>query len=248
MTPLRVVTPFRPFQAESLEHQELGPFDWHGAIEMLRESVRRSCDCETVGLTDVDTELPGATFHLPTRERRYLMLWILEVSRAYLESEYFDRDTVFCSPDMLIFGDLRPWMVADFGIVVRPEHERPILNAVQWWPVASRQKLIALYRKAEKIARRLPEPMLIWGADSEPFRILLEPIASGLGFRKRTGGLFVNQIHAREVLTPLSSAMSAALEQDAAEWPSVPIVDFRVTRKHHMRRYFDATLGKAVAA
>jgi hypothetical protein len=82
---VRVVTPFRPFEPESREHLELGPFDWIGAIGMLRASVERSCHCETVAVTDVDTTLPGPTFQYATTHRR-LMLWILDVSLRYLES------------------------------------------------------------------------------------------------------------------------------------------------------------------
>jgi hypothetical protein len=38
--------------------------------------------------------------------------------------------------------------LGDFGIVIRPDHDRPILNSVQWWPVASKARLIALYEQA----------------------------------------------------------------------------------------------------
>ena len=58
---MRVVSPYRPFVPESGSHQALGPFDWVGALGMLRTSVRVACGCETYALTDVDTTLPGPT-------------------------------------------------------------------------------------------------------------------------------------------------------------------------------------------
>ena len=44
---MRVVSPFRPFPAESDPHRALGPFDWVEALRMLRASVLQACDCET---------------------------------------------------------------------------------------------------------------------------------------------------------------------------------------------------------
>lgn len=241
---MRVVTPYRPFAPESREHLQLGPFDWLGAIAMLRASVTRFCQCETVAITDRDTTLPGPTYRYATRERR-LMLWILEVSRCYLASPDFTEDTVMCSPDSLVFGDLRPWFIGDFGIVVRPDHARPILNSLQWWPVAARAALVALYDRALAIARTLPDDLQAWGADSEPFRQLLDPIAVGCHPR---AGLAAHMVPRTEVLTSLRSREILALEAglDVAR-PEVPVIEFRYMRKQHMRAYFDATIGSAVA-
>jgi hypothetical protein len=74
-TSLRVVSPYRPFVPESQAHQLLGEFDWVAALRMLRVSVTKAMGCDTVAITDVDTDLPGPTFHYETKERR-LMLWI----------------------------------------------------------------------------------------------------------------------------------------------------------------------------
>lgn len=241
---MRVVTPFRPFPAESQEHQALGPFDWIGAIQMLRVSVERSCACETVAITDADTTLPGPMFQYTTRARR-LMHWILEVSLCYLAGPHFDQDTVMVSPDSLVFCDLRPWFAGDFGIVIRPDHERPILNSVQWWPRASRDRLIALYTQAIAIAKTLPEDLQVWGADSEPFRQLLEPMFAGCGPR---GQLVANLIDARNVLHPVSSGIIEALETGGRFKKPTGVIEFRYLRKRVMRDFFNATIGSAVPA
>jgi hypothetical protein len=242
---LRIVTPYRPFEPESVEHRALGPFDWVGAIEMLRISVARSCHCETVTITDRDADVPGLRFQYETRSRR-LMLWILEVSLCYLASPQFDRNTIMLSPDQLVFGDLNVWFAGDFGITVRPYHrERPILNAVQWWPLAGRDKLIALYEQVFALAKTLPEELIVWGADSEPFRQLLAPIVPGRSIRQ---GMDVNLIDSRAILHPCSRDVMDALDQGLPVVARKPMVDFRYTRKLYMRKFFDATIGSAVSA
>jgi hypothetical protein len=243
---MRVVTPYRPFPPESREHIELGPFDWVGAIEMLRVSVDRFCACDTVTLTDIDTDVPGPVFAYRTAERR-LMFWILEVALRYLESAEFDTDTVLVSPDSLVFCDLRQWFAGDIGMVVRPMHpERPILNALQWWPVASKDALVTLYRRALAIAHTLPEDIQVWGADSKPFEKLLKPLVPGCGPRK--SGIVANLIDSRMVMTPLTSEVIKRLEAGEPIQPPSMVVDFRYLRKKFLRRYFDATLAPQVTA
>lgn len=240
---MRVVTPFRPFPAVSDEHRALGPFDWSDAITMLRESVRRSCRCQTVVLTDQDSvaTVPGPVFAYRTTERDYLMLWILEVSLRYLESDDFTEDTAFCSPDVLVFRDLHSWFAGDFGIVVRKHRERPILNSVQWWSRRGKDRLIALYRDAIRIARKSPEASKVWGADSEPFRKLLKPLRPGCGPKR--DGLVVNLVDHRDVLEALTSAAIETLRQGQRPEPARAVIDFRYLRKHYMRAYYDATIG-----
>jgi hypothetical protein len=213
---------------------------------MLRVSVDRSCHCDTVTITDVDTDVPGQSFRFRTTERR-LMFWILEVSLRYLESDYFNEDTVLVSPDSLVFCDLRQWFAGEIGMVVRPQHPmRPILNALQWWPVASKATLVELYRKALAHAHTLPEDIQVWGADSKPFEKLLKPLYPGCGPRKF--GIVANLIDSRQVMTPLTSGMIAALEAGEPIDPPSMVLDFRFLRKKFMRAYFEATLGSRVPA
>lgn len=240
---MRVVTPFRPFEPESREHLELGPFDWIGAIKMLRASVSASCRCETVTITDLDTHLPGPAFQYETARRR-LMLWILEVSLRYLESDDFDCDTVMVSPDILVLGDLRAFFRADLGVIVRASEkfmvaERPLLNSVQWWRVAAKDRLAAFYRQALEIAETLPEDVIRWGADTEPLLRLLSPLAVGCFGRV---GLTVSAMDQREVMGTFSRRIMRHM-QEGRPYQGQPLLDFKYLRKRHLREFFDYAIG-----
>ncbi len=235
MRQLRVVSPYRPFVPESYAHTTLGPFDWVDALRMLRVSVARSNNCETVAITDLDTELPGPTFQYATTERR-LMLWILDVALCYLRSDDFDCDTILLSPDLLVFGDLRPWMTEHFTVLMRAKYPaHPILNAVQFWPLQRKATLIRFYEDALTIGRSLPEGYLRWGGDTEPIRRLLAPLAPGLVIPGK-----IDKLGYKGMATKLACGQVVL--------PVRAILDFRFTRKQFMRRYFDATIGSAVPA
>lgn len=243
---MKVVTPYRPFTPESLEHERLGAFDWLAAIEMLAASVRR-CGGQTIALTDLHTKVPVSAIRFETREPR-LMLWLLEVMLKYLSSPAFDRDTVMITPDALVFEDLSPYFFADLGIIVRldPKFSAiPILNSVQWWRHRAKPRLIAFYTEVLAIARALPEEWLVWGADSEPLRQLLQPLSPGVHQR---AGLRVALLPTTWVMDGISGPIMRRLEEgESIDWPPpLPILDFRSSRKQFMRAYYNATLGAPV--
>jgi len=231
-----------------MEHRRLGPFDWDRALKCLRVSVRAACGCETYTLTGSDCIVPQPALKYVTRQPS-LMLWILEVCLRYLESPAFDDDTVMISPDVLVFQDLRPWGTADLGLIVRPERkyaERPILNGVQWWSVAAKDRLVAFYRDALRIGETLPAASHVWGGDTEPIVELVSPIVVGM---VRRAGMRVRLIQQSEVIHELSTRDQRAL--DCGEPPQPPtraIVDFKYLRKRYLQGYFDATIGSAVAS
>lgn len=232
MPQVRVVTPFRPFAPESASHNKLGEFDWIGAISMLRSSVTRYSETETVSITDTDTELDAPSLRYPTKHRR-LMLWILEVCLRYIESEDFDRDTVMISPDILVLADVKRWFGDfDFGVLVRPGPrfvERPLLNSVQFWPLHGKKKLAVLYRRALEVATTLSEEEIAWGADTTPFVMLLSPLDVGVVDRV---GMKIGMIRSDHVLTsPNISPRKAAA--------SNKLVDFKYLKKHGMRDYYE---------
>jgi hypothetical protein len=241
---MKVVSPYRPFAPESASHRTLGPFDWPAAIAMLRQSVAVSCGCETVTLTDLETPLSGPTYRYPTTQTR-LMLWILEVSLAYLRSADFDDDTVFLSPDSMVRGDLAPYFGGDLTILVRSHAKyakRPILNAAQWWPVSARDRLIPFYESAVRVAYGLPDNLVTWGADSEALRRLIAPIVVGCQPR---GGVLVHQIEARLVMYAMSRELVNRLEAgETMQGVPQPIIDFKGQRKRLMARYVAATGGR----
>ena len=186
---MRIVAPYRPFPPESDWHRETAAsFDWIGAIGMMRHSAALACGCSVDMLTDVDTVLPFPMLRYQTYHRR-LMLWSLEVSACFLASDDFDQNTVALDSDQLIFRSLTPWFQpeADLTVLIRPRIDRseglnnmPILNGVQWWAYASRDRLVAFYRRALEVAIGLPEERIAWGADTDALVQLLDPRDVGI--------------------------------------------------------------------
>lgn len=249
MTPLRIVSPYRPFAPESDAHQTLGPFDWVGALAMLQDSARRVVrKVEAVAISDVDADPLGVpALFFQTTERR-LMLWILDVSLQYLESDAFDRDTVMVSPDMLLLQDPRPWFhpEAHLSVLVRTgeKHQqsgRMILNQMQWWRVAGKAQLVHFYRQAIEIARALPEDVIRWGADSVPLQQLLDPIEPGVADR---AGLVVSMIESGHAIESLSSYQIQCLEDGLPVGTSRTALDFRYLRKRYQRQAYEALFGE----
>ncbi|MGE0362802.1 MAG: hypothetical protein AB7R67_18965 [Vicinamibacterales bacterium] len=248
---MRIVTPYRPFAPESQSHLRLGDFDWHDALWTLAESAKRASGANVVQITDVDTPAgPIASLRYATTHRR-LMLWILDISLAYLQSDDFDRDTVMLSPDALVFGDLTPGFRADLGVIVRttPKFQasgRPLLNGAQWWRVAAKARLVAFYREVLALAETLPDDRKTWGADTDPLVALLTPVTAGLSER---AGLAVYGHPEGTLFSSLRQSDADAIDAGRQPAPpAAPIVDFKYLRKRHLRRYFDATVGTAVPA
>jgi len=249
---VKVVSPFRPFAPESVEHLQLGPFDWPGALRMSMLSTEAVYGPgHWFALTDVDTDLSVPSFKFQTTHRR-LMLWIVEVCLRYLESDEFDQDTLMLSPDSLLFGKVGKLFQGDLGVVVRLQQKfvdsgRVILNSTQLWRHAGKERLIPFYRRALAIAEQLPDNRIRWGGDTDPLIELLSPIISE-GLRLRAG-LCVNFIGEQGLMESVTEEDILAVASGRFKRTSaLPICHFRYTRKHAMAAYFEATVGKSVAA
>jgi hypothetical protein len=235
---MKVVSPYKPYPPTAPAHRKLGPFDWPGALAMLHHSVQASCRCECYALTDEATEVPIPTLRLPLPEMP-LMLWILSVSLAYLESDYFDEDTALVSPDALVFCNLRQWFAGDLGVVVRgPKFERrPLLNGVQLWTHKAKPRLIAFYRQAVELAHEMPPG---WGRDTAPLVELLAPLSTGLMSRH---GLKVRGIP-QSVFFRCPSAVDERRMAKGHQPSPTPIVDFKYLKKRLMADYYAAMFGE----
>lgn len=241
---MRIVTAYRPFRPESDVHQALGGgFDWVAALKMLSASARQASDLRVWALTDETTELPIPAFRYRSSETR-LMLWILDVWIAYLDSPDFNDDTILLSPDMLVIDDLRRHVQpADLGILVRTSEKftdspMPILNGVQFWRCAAKAKLAAFYRAVYARAATLPETLIRWGADTQATVELLAPIHVGFSY---WNDLKVYGYDADSILRPLRAVDVRRLDAGLSPKPMTePILDFRSMRKDHMARYFEA--------
>jgi hypothetical protein len=170
------------------------------------------------------------------------MLWILEVCLSYIKSHHFDTDTVMVSPDCLVVGDLGKYFIADITLLMRfgEKHvDRPFLNAVQWWSLAAKERLIEFYSEALEIAHTLPEDQKRWGADCESIHRMVAPIEYGTHERH---GVHVAMINAAHILRPFNETTWGLKVHYH------PIIDFRFHRKRYMRTYFESTMGLEVVA
>lgn len=233
VSPYRCITPYMPF------HVELDSGWWVEALRMLRVSGQKRAGVETFALT-CDTNLPVPHYCYPTEEP-LLMLWILEVSLAYMESEQFDQDTVFITPDALVIKSLDGLFSPKFDIAItrKPSPKfiaHPLMNGLQFWPIASREKLIAFQRTALAMARTLDDEEKRWGADTTPLVRLLGPIEEGLYERS---GMRVRIFPSLQVLRTIGSTELRQLEQGLIPEPRSVVMDFKTDRKQYMRPYFE---------
>ena len=250
---MKIVAPFRPFPLEAPHHIEVAGngFDWIDAIRMMSASASWACNCSVYVLTDVDTDLPFPTYKYRTEQRR-LMLWYLEICARYLESADFDDDTVMLDSDQLVYGDLSVWFhpYVDLGICIREPKAGvgfPILNGVQFWSRrAPKGALAAFYWRALAIAQSLPEHDIVWGADTEALRILLEPLSIG---RYERCNLWVRLIDSDYIIEALRGVHLKQLKAGKAITPPLaPVLDFRNLRKPYMRAIFERTMHPKVLA
>lgn len=251
---IRIILPYRPFAPESELHHELADFDWIAAIRMLSHTAKLACRCPVDVITDVDTDLPVPCLKFETRHRR-LMLWNLEVCLRYIESPAFDRDTVIMDSDQLVYQDLAPFFNArgvDFTVLIRPnkaKHEPrdafPILNGVMFLQKRGRKALKRFFTEALAVAETLPDERIVWGADTDALRLLLEPLDVGVSYRD---GLWVQMLTSGQVLEAFSTRHDEGLTSGEVPWPTKPVMDFRWTRKRRMADFYKATvLAGAVA-
>lgn len=235
---MRIVSPYKPYPESDLDKHHtaarLGDFDWIEALRMLADTASRFGH-EVVALTDA--KLPVPHIILPTRHQQ-LMIWVLEVSLRYLESDHFDQDSVFISPDSLFNAPLPDLRGADLGICARGAEKyrsKPILNSFQMWPVAAKQKLIPFYRECLRQAESMGGA---WGADTLPLVNLLSPVHLGEGERH---GLKVRFFSHKEILRTLRGGDIRALDSEKRPAQThATLIDFKAGRKKYMVNYYRA--------
>lgn len=242
---MKIVSPYRPYAPYISNHLELG-FDWVGALGMLEQSVRRVAPCPFYALTDLDAEVGVPAHRYPTTESR-LMIWLIEVWRAYVTSEDFDQDTVMLSPDMLLCRPVQSVFSKyrfDLGLVVRTEtkffHKRPLLNGIHFWRHAAKPALGDFFSEALRLVRTFEPELLRWGGDAEAVWRLVTPVGIRDRVLKRQG-LDVGILPAASILRSVGAPeMTIASRGGALNRPTVPVLDFRYRRKASMPSVFRA--------
>ena len=236
---MKVVAPYRPMAPYTSLHIELAAkgFDWIRALMMLGWSARLRAGAEVFAITD--TELPVQHHRYPSREP-LLMLWMLDVSLSYLESEDFDQDTVFVGPDSIVLKALDLFGGFDIALTARPAkfaQSAPLMNGLQFWPLASRDKLVWLHRRALEIAHTLSPELQRWGADTEPLIQLLGPIKEGSFVRN---GLRV-KIFPYPTLSTVGKTEMRKMRDGKTVTAGSAVVDFKALRKLHMQEFYERT-------
>lgn len=242
MSEFRIVSPFRPFKPESEEHINLGPFDWLRAMNMLKISAQYCAHTEVVVLTDEKSHIGLPAFRYKPRCNR-LMPWILDVSLAYLESEEFDRDTWFISPDMMVMKELDNIVPAHADLMLLSHNEHlPIINHTQFWRHKAKKKLIKFFRQCYERSLKLSEDHLRWGADTEPFINFLDPVPLD-GGSKKYQGLNIHFLPRASIALRVNERV---LNKGSGHWQSfpVPIAEFTYGRKKHMDCFFERSFYK----
>jgi hypothetical protein len=251
VTSYRIVTPYRAFAPESEQHLALPAFDWLSALRMVSHTARLSNGVPVTVLTDTTTQVPIASLRYDTTHQR-LTLWLLEIRLRYLSSPDFDRDTVTVDADELIFGDLSPWFQTKAGmtVIIRTEDKHmqpggwPLLNGVQWWKVRRKAALVSFYERALRLAEQMPEDRIKWGSETDAVRHLLDPLVYG---QHKRAGLRVDMVPVEQVVETFSSGHIQRLGAPDFPKPTRPILDFRWTRKQHMRAAYDALVLEGAA-
>ncbi|HEX8030281.1 MAG TPA: hypothetical protein VF491_17525 [Vicinamibacterales bacterium] len=249
--PIRLVAPFLPLAPQNTHHQALADFDWIDAIRMLSHSAELACGRPVQVITDAAADMPLPCLRYSTVHRR-LMLWVLEACVRYLESPEFDRDTVCLDCDQLVGQDLSRFFAprVDLGLLVRPDLQhrdtwKKVINGVQFWAVGAKACLVAFYRAALARAEQLPEHLLLWGADTEAIRQLIEPVSVGLHERC---GLRVHLIDEARVSRALTQDQIDGMHRGVAPQFTHAVMDFRYRRKCYMRHVYEMSVLSQVPA
>lgn len=229
---MKLVSPYRVIRATTKCHEHLAAigFDWVRALEMLAHSAKKYSKAETFAITNQTLRVPHYAYQ--TREES-LMIWILEISLAYLRSDDFDQDTVMISPDTLVLMDLKEKFCStawDLGVIVRPHPVVPILNFLQFWPHHAKEKLIRFYTRCLHIGQGLDHHEKKWGGDTTPLIELLEPVDYKMVDR---AGMRVRMWAEREFISRVTYRTKLIMPKIGT------VVDFRYFAKKRMVEVYE---------
>lgn len=121
--------------------------DYHDYIKLAFESAKKF-GYETVLVTS-GAEFENNADHVIRLkdEEPFLMNWILQAQKAYLQSDLFNEDSVLFSPDALIRKDLTPIFEKEFDVAFteRAARKYPINNGVIYLKPKNKNRLIQLW-------------------------------------------------------------------------------------------------------
>ncbi len=111
-----------------------------------------------------------ADYYMISEDEQYLMNWILRAQEIFINSELFDENSVFFSPDALIIKDLYKIFDEDFDIGVTERFnfpEYPINNGVIFLKFAGKEKLSKMWKEMRIRCYHYPKNIQEWYGDQK---------------------------------------------------------------------------------
>lgn len=119
----------------------------------------------------------GDDFYNPDIEDGvYLMNWILRAQLSYIESELFDCNSVFFSPDALICRPLDDIFDLSFDLALthRKNKKWPINNGVIYMKPKNKEKIANYWKQAIALCAAYPVDAQKWYGDQQSLGDLVE--------------------------------------------------------------------------
>lgn len=135
-------------------------------IEMAFQSAKR-LGYKTVLVGNIHAG--DINFRPPIDEDDYLMNWILKAQLSYIESDLFDTDSVFFSPDALITQPLEKVFKQKFDVALTNRSNRrwPINNGVIFMKPENKRRIAQYWNEAIKICAGYPIDIQKWYGDQQ---------------------------------------------------------------------------------
>lgn len=162
-------------------------------------------------------------------ENMPLMLWILETQKAYLESDAFNCNSVFFSPDALIIKPIHDKFTGfDLGVTLNEQqpNEYALNNGVIFIAPKNKDKLIKLWEDAIKICKNYRAELQEWGGDQKALHDALKA-ANWCPY-----DLKVARLNCKDFNSPVSKSDPIVDRNIMAQ---AHIIHFKGPRKHKMK-------------
>lgn len=138
-------------------------------IEMIKDAFYSAklhgYRCISVG------NMPMGDVHIdfPASKEPYLMNWILAAQKEFIDSEYFDGESVIFSPDALINKPLERVFANYFDVAFtdRENKKYPINNGVIFLKDSNKEGLSAFWARCRELCKEYPFDIQDWYGDQK---------------------------------------------------------------------------------
>jgi hypothetical protein len=211
----------------------------HGGDDRYLELIKLAfASAKRLGYNTVligDIVVDGVSVKPLIDKDEHLMNWILKAQLFYIESDLFNQDSVFFSPDALIAQPLDKIFKDNFDVALTNRSNRrwPINNGVIFMRPENKAKIAEYWREAIKICAEYPIDIQKWYGDQQSLGDLVSKNYAGeigLNLKLYPCGKFN--------CSPRAGYFDASLLDQAK------IVHLKGKRKDLMEKYWDALCTK----